>query len=97
MGISARRGWDEFDRRLDVLGNAFGDWFRSLTGAWIGGLREPLGNMWFPVFQHLVIFALEWLYFTGSGSVGSSSRCEGKRVCGIDMDDRVQSLRSRIL
>jgi heparan-alpha-glucosaminide N-acetyltransferase len=44
-----------------VLGNAFGGWFRSLTGAWIGWLREPLGVTWFPVFQHLVIFVLEWL------------------------------------
>ncbi len=44
-----------------VLGNSFGGWFRSLTGAWIGGLREPFGVLWFPVFQHLVVFALEWL------------------------------------
>ena len=26
-----------------VLGNAFGGWFRSLTGAWIGWLEQPLG------------------------------------------------------
>ena len=44
-----------------VLGNAFEGWFRSLTGAWIGWLREPLGAVWFPVLQHLVIFALAWL------------------------------------
>jgi heparan-alpha-glucosaminide N-acetyltransferase len=44
-----------------VLGNAFGGWFRSLTGAWIGWLKEPLGSMWFPVFQHLVFFCCAWL------------------------------------
>lgn len=50
-----------------VLGNAFGGWFRSLSGAWIAGLKEPLGPAWFPVFQH-VLFAcaawavLYWLY-----------------------------------
>jgi predicted acyltransferase len=50
-----------------VLGNAFGGWFRSLTAAWVGWLREPLGDAWFPVFQR-VLFAvaawgvLYWLY-----------------------------------
>ncbi len=44
-----------------VLGNAFEGWFRSLTGAWIGWLREPLGAVWFPVVQHIVVFALAWL------------------------------------
>jgi hypothetical protein len=50
-----------------VLGNVFGGWFRSLTGAWIGWLKGPLGAAWFPVFQN-VLFALAawgllyWLY-----------------------------------
>jgi len=44
-----------------VLGNAFGGWFRSLTGAWIGWLKEPLGRAWFPVFQHVVIFCCAWI------------------------------------
>jgi predicted acyltransferase len=50
-----------------VLGNAFGGWFRSLSGAWVGWLKEPLGEAWFPVVQH-VLFAcaawavLYWLY-----------------------------------
>ena len=44
-----------------VLGNAFGGWFRSLTGAWIGWLKEPMGSMWFPVFQHFVTFCCAWL------------------------------------
>ncbi|HAB15415.1 MAG TPA: hypothetical protein DCE44_03085 [Verrucomicrobiales bacterium] len=50
-----------------VLGNSFGGWFRSLSGAWIGGLRKPMGEAWFPVFQH-ALFALAawgvlyWLY-----------------------------------
>ena len=44
-----------------VLGNAFGGWFRSLTGAWIGWLEQPLGSIWFPVFQHLVVFCMAWL------------------------------------
>ena len=50
-----------------VLGNAFGGWFRSLSVAWIGWLKVPLGEAWFPVFQHLLFaFAawgvLYWLY-----------------------------------
>ena len=44
-----------------VLGNAFGGWFRSLTGAWIAPLEQPLGPTWFPVFQHLVVFTAAWL------------------------------------
>ncbi len=35
--------------------------FAASPAQWIGWLREPLGVLWFPVFQHLVIFALEWL------------------------------------
>ncbi|MGC8639464.1 MAG: acyltransferase family protein [Isosphaeraceae bacterium] len=44
-----------------VLGNSFGGWFRSLTGAWIGWLKQPMGAMWFPVFQHFVTFCCAWL------------------------------------
>jgi len=50
-----------------VMGNAFGGWFRSLSGGWVAWLKEPLGPAWFPVFQH-VLFAcaawavLYWLY-----------------------------------
>jgi heparan-alpha-glucosaminide N-acetyltransferase len=44
-----------------VLGNSFGGWFRNLTGAWIGWLKQPMGAMWFPVFQHLVTFCCAWL------------------------------------
>jgi heparan-alpha-glucosaminide N-acetyltransferase len=44
-----------------VLGNAFGGWFRSLFGAWIGWFEQPLGSIWFPVFQHLVVFCSAWL------------------------------------
>jgi predicted acyltransferase len=50
-----------------VLGSAFGGWFRSASGAWIGWLKEPLGTAWFPVFQHALFAAaalgvLYWLY-----------------------------------
>jgi predicted acyltransferase len=44
-----------------VLGNAFGGWFRSFTGAWINWLKTPLGPIWFPVFQHFLIFCCAWL------------------------------------
>jgi predicted acyltransferase len=44
-----------------ILGNAFGGWFRNLTGAWIGWLKEPLGPAWFPVFQHVLFFGFAWL------------------------------------
>jgi hypothetical protein len=43
-----------------VLGNAFGGWFRSLSTAWIGWLKEPLGEPWFPVFQHLLFACAAW-------------------------------------
>jgi predicted acyltransferase len=43
-----------------VLGNAFGGWFRSFSGAWVGGLKEPLGAAWFPVFQHLLFAGAAW-------------------------------------
>ena len=43
-----------------VLGSAFGGWFRSASGAWIGWLKEPLGAAWFPVFQHALFAAAAW-------------------------------------
>ena len=43
-----------------VLGNAFGGWFRSLSGAWVGWLKGPLGDAWFPVFQHLLFAGAAW-------------------------------------
>ncbi len=50
-----------------VLTGAFGGWFRSLTSAWVSGLKDPFGPAWFPVFQRfLFVFAawgiLFWLY-----------------------------------
>ena len=49
-----------------VLGNAFGGWFRSASGAWISWLSQPLG-VWYPVLQHFLFLcaawgALYWLY-----------------------------------
>lgn len=43
-----------------VLGGAFGGWFRSASGAWIGGLKEPLGEAWFPVFQRGLFAVAAW-------------------------------------
>ncbi len=43
-----------------VLGNSFGGWFRSASGAWIGWLKEPLGEVWFPVFQRGLFAAAAW-------------------------------------
>jgi predicted acyltransferase len=43
-----------------VLGNAFGGWFRSLSGAWIGWLGGPLGSAWFPVLQHALFATWAW-------------------------------------
>lgn len=43
-----------------VLGNSFGGWFRSLTGAWFAPLKSVLGTEWFPVFQHLAFALAAW-------------------------------------
>jgi predicted acyltransferase len=43
-----------------VLGNAFGGWFRSLSGAWIGWLGGSLGSAWFPVLQHALFATWAW-------------------------------------
>jgi predicted acyltransferase len=43
-----------------ILANAFGGWFRSLSGAWIGWLREPLGAAWFPVLQPALFVLAAW-------------------------------------
>ncbi len=50
-----------------VLGNSFGGWFRSASTAWVGGLKEPLGEAWWPVFTHALFalaawFVLWWLW-----------------------------------
>lgn len=43
-----------------VLGNSFGGWFRSASNAWIGWLKEPLGEAWFPVFQRGLFAVAAW-------------------------------------
>jgi predicted acyltransferase len=43
-----------------VLANVFGGWFRSLSNAWIAWLQAPLGDSWFPVFQHALFAAAAW-------------------------------------
>ena len=43
-----------------VLGNAFGGWFRSASNAWIGWLKEPLGEAGFPVFQKFLFMCAAW-------------------------------------
>ena len=43
-----------------VIGNAFGGWFRSASNAWIGWLKEPLGEAWFPVFQRFLFMCVAW-------------------------------------
>ena len=58
---SGNRDSTEFDAlNKYVLGNAFGGWFRSLSGAWVGWLKWPLGDAWFPVFQHLLFAGAAW-------------------------------------
>ena len=50
-----------------VIGNAFGGWFQSATGTWLGLLAPALGPVWLPVVQR-ALFALTawavllWLY-----------------------------------
>lgn len=49
------------------VGGSFRNWFRGMSKAWISGLEEPLGPLWFPVFQQaLWVLAawgvLYWLY-----------------------------------
>jgi hypothetical protein len=43
-----------------VLENIFGSWFRNLSGAWIAWLKEPLGEVWFPVFQQFLFLCAAW-------------------------------------
>lgn len=43
-----------------VLGNAFGGWFRSASGAWIGWLKGPLGEVGFPILQRVLFAAAAW-------------------------------------
>ncbi len=43
-----------------VLGNSFGGWFRSASNAWIGGLKTPLGEAWWPVAQRGLFALAAW-------------------------------------
>ena len=43
-----------------ALGNAFGGWFRSLSGAWIAWLKAPLGETGFPVLRQALFAAAAW-------------------------------------
>jgi predicted acyltransferase len=43
-----------------VLGNAFGGWFRSASGAWIAWLKEPLGDVGFPILQRGLFAVAAW-------------------------------------
>lgn len=43
-----------------VLGSSFGGWFRSASGAWIGWLKGPLGEAWFPVVQRGLFAVAAW-------------------------------------
>jgi heparan-alpha-glucosaminide N-acetyltransferase len=43
-----------------VLGNAFGGWLRNASGAWIAWLKEPLGDVWFPVLQRGLFAVAAW-------------------------------------
>jgi hypothetical protein len=43
-----------------VLGNSFGGWFRSASTAWVGWLKGPLGEAWWPVFQHALFALAAW-------------------------------------
>ena len=38
----------------------FGGWFRSASQAWIGWLKDPLGPVWFPVFQQALFACAAW-------------------------------------
>jgi predicted acyltransferase len=43
-----------------VIGNCTGGWFRSASGAWIGWLKTPLGEAWFPVFRQALFALAAW-------------------------------------
>jgi heparan-alpha-glucosaminide N-acetyltransferase len=43
-----------------VIANLFGGWFQGLSYAWIAWLKGPLGDSWFPVFQHALFAAAAW-------------------------------------
>lgn len=44
-----------------VMGQVFAGWFRSLTGAWVNWLADPLGPLLFPIFQKVLFAAAAWL------------------------------------
>jgi heparan-alpha-glucosaminide N-acetyltransferase len=43
-----------------VIGNAFGGWFRSLSGVWANGLKGPLGDVGFSIFCNALFAAAAW-------------------------------------
>jgi predicted acyltransferase len=44
-----------------VIGSVFPNWFRSLSGAWVNWLQEPLGPLLFPIFQRVLFASAGWL------------------------------------
>lgn len=44
-----------------VMGQVFTGWFRSLTGAWVNWLSDPLGPHVFPIVQKVLFAAAAWL------------------------------------
>lgn len=44
-----------------VMTGLFGGWFRSLSGAWVNWLAEPLGPYGFPIFQRVMFATAAWL------------------------------------
>jgi heparan-alpha-glucosaminide N-acetyltransferase len=44
-----------------VMTGLFGGWFRSLSGAWVGWLAEPLGPHLYPVVQRVLFATVAWL------------------------------------
>jgi predicted acyltransferase len=43
-----------------VIGNAFGGWFRSATGAWLALLAPAVGDVWLPVLQRALFASTAW-------------------------------------
>lgn len=44
-----------------VIGNAFGGWFRSASGAWLGAVAPLVGEVWQPVLQRAMFATLAWM------------------------------------
>ena len=43
-----------------VIGGCFGKWFKHVSSVWIKGLEEPMGKIWFPMFQQVLWVAFAW-------------------------------------